>query len=219
MDMPATNCRVRPYKPGNIPGHLVYDRDFKWPMAPTYDGGQADLRVIPMDHNWLDLASCEMDPARKLEFVTALHLEKHIVFGYVFRRSDFPWLMSWLNFTGDESAARGLEFSTQTFDISHRETVAMSPLFGIPTFRWLPADRKSSALPDVLYEGPGGIQQNRRCNSRWRKITILDHSEEFGAGGLTGSLARESGSFAENSEFLGEFGGVDHSPSQLPTYT
>ena len=51
VDMPATNCRVRPYKPGPIPGRLVYERDFKWPMAPTDDDGQADLRLIPTDHN------------------------------------------------------------------------------------------------------------------------------------------------------------------------
>jgi len=43
-----------------------YDKDFKWPSAPTNDGGQADLRVIPTDHNWLDLASCQMDPRRRL---------------------------------------------------------------------------------------------------------------------------------------------------------
>ena len=60
VDMPATNCRVRPYKPGAIPGHLVYDKDFKWPMAPTVDGGRADIRVYPTDHAWLDLASCSV---------------------------------------------------------------------------------------------------------------------------------------------------------------
>jgi hypothetical protein len=56
VDMPASNCRVRPYKPGAFPGHLVHDHDFKWPMAPTNDGGLADLRVIPADHHGLDLA-------------------------------------------------------------------------------------------------------------------------------------------------------------------
>ena len=50
--------------------------------------------------------------------------------------------MSWMNYTGDARAARGMEFSTQPFDISHQETVAMSPLFGTPTFRWLPAKAK-----------------------------------------------------------------------------
>ena len=82
VDMPASNCRVRSYKPGTIPGRLVYNHDFKWPMAPTNDGGHADLRIIPTDHNWLDLASCQMDPGRRFAFVTVLHLEKHLVSGY-----------------------------------------------------------------------------------------------------------------------------------------
>jgi hypothetical protein len=177
VDMPATNCRVRPYKPGPIPGHLVYDRDFKWPMAPTVDGGMADIRVIPTDHNWLDLASCQMDPGRRLGFVTALHLEKHVVYGYVFRRQDYPWLMSWMNFTGDDRAARGMEFSTQPFDISHRETVAMSPLFGTPTFRWLPAKAKIETRFLIFYtKVPEGFLGIDDVTLEGGKLTIIDRS-------------------------------------------
>jgi hypothetical protein len=177
VDMPATNCRVRPYKPGGIPGHLIYDRDFTWPMAPTNDGGQTDIRLIPTDHNWLDLASCQMDPTRRLEFVTALHLEKHLVYGYLFRRVDYPWLMSWMNFTGDNRAARGMEFSSQPFDISHRETVAMSPLFGTPTFRWLPAKAKIETRFLIFYTRvPEGFTKIDDVTLDAGKLTISDHS-------------------------------------------
>jgi hypothetical protein len=177
VDMPATNCRVRPYKPGNIPGHLVYDKDFRWPMAPTNDGGQADLRLVPTDHNWLDLASCQMDPARRLEFVTALQLEKHLVYGYVFRRDDYPWVMSWMNFTGDDRAARGMEFSTQIFDVSHREIVAMSPLFGAPTFRWLPAKSKIETRFLMFYARvPETFTKIDDVTLDNGKIAIRDHS-------------------------------------------
>ena len=177
VDMPAKNCRVRPYKPGSIPGHLVYGKDFKWPLAPTVDGGQADLRVIPTDHNWLDLASCQLDPARKLEFVTALQLEKHLLFGYVFRHEDYPWLMSWMNFTGDNHAARGMEFSTQPFDISHRETVSMSPLFDTPTFRWLPAKSKIETRFLMFYTRvPEDFTKIDDVMFENGKLTILDHS-------------------------------------------
>lgn len=177
VDMPATNCRVRPYKPGGIPGHLVYDKDFQWPIAPTSDGGTADLRVIPTDHNWLDLASCQMDPKRRLAFVTALHLEKHLVYGYVFRRDDYPWLMSWMNFTGNDRAARGMEFSSQPFDISHRETVAMSPLFGTPTFRWLPAKSTIETRFLLFYTRvPDDFTKIDEVTLDGGKLTIVDHS-------------------------------------------
>ena len=177
VDMPVTNCRVRSDKPGEIPGHLIHDKDFRWPMAPTTDGGQADLRVIPTDHNWLDLASCQIDPARTLGFVTALHLERHLVFGYVFRREDYPWLMSWMNFTGDKRAARGMEFSTQPFDISHRETVAMSPLFGVPTFRWLPAKSKMETRFLLFYaKVPDGFTRIDEVMLKDGNLTVIDHS-------------------------------------------
>jgi hypothetical protein len=141
VDMPADQCRVRPEKPGPIPGRLVYLKDFRWPLAPTKEGGQADLRSVP-EENYLDLASCRIEPGRRLGYVTALQLKKRVMFGYVFRREEYPWLMSWMNYTGTERAARGMEFATQPFDVSHRETVEANPMFGIPTFRWLPAKAK-----------------------------------------------------------------------------
>jgi hypothetical protein len=141
VDMPATQCRVRAEKPHALPNRLVFLRDFTWPMAPTVNGGQADLRSIPAQ-NYLDLASCQMDPKRTLGFVSALQLGKHLLFGYVFRREEYPWVMSWMNYTGDRRAARGMEFSTQPFDVSRREAIDANPIFGTPTFRWLPAKSK-----------------------------------------------------------------------------
>jgi hypothetical protein len=177
VDMPALNCRVRPFKPGPIPGHLAYERDFQWPLAPTTDSRQADLRLVPTDANYLDLASCQMDPKRKWAFVTALQLDKDLLFGYVFRQQDFPWLMSWMNYTGDNRAARGMEFSTQPFDISHQETVAMSPLFGTPTFRWLPAKATLQTRFLMFYvrvpEGFTGIDDVVLDGG---KLTVVDRS-------------------------------------------
>ena len=174
VDMPARNCRVRPFKPGPIPGRLVYERDFQWPLAPTNDNAPADLRLVPTGHDYLDLASCQMDPTRTLAFVTALHLDKHLLFGYVFRRQDYPWLMSWMNYTGDNRAARGMEFSTQPFDVSHQETVAMSPLFGTPTFRWLPARAKLFLL--FYVRAPDGFTRIDDVVLEAGKITVVDRS-------------------------------------------
>jgi hypothetical protein len=177
VDMPATSCRVRPFKPGDIPGHLVYGKDFTWPMAPVIGGGEADIREIPTDHNWLDLASCEMDPSRTFAFVTALHLEKHLLYGYLFRREDYPWVMSWMNFTGDDRAARGMEFASQPFDISHRETVAMSPLFGAPTFRWLPGKSKIETRFVIFYTRvPEVFTMIDDVTLKDGKLTIVDRS-------------------------------------------
>jgi hypothetical protein len=141
VDMPAGRCRVRAEKPGPIPGRLEPLKDFTWPMAPLRKGGSANLLGVP-EEAALDLASCQIDPGRTYGYVTAFREDRRLLFGYVFRREEFPWLMSWMNYTGNAQAARGIEFSTQPFDVSHRETVDAHELFGTPTYRWLPAKSK-----------------------------------------------------------------------------
>jgi hypothetical protein len=141
IEMPATRCRVRAEKAGST-GKLAYLKDFDWPMAPLTSGGFVNLLTVPEGETSLDLASCLMDPARQYAYVTALRADKQLIFGYVFRREEYPWLMNWMNYTGNARAARGIEFSTQPFDVSHRETVDAHEMFGAPTYKWLPAKSK-----------------------------------------------------------------------------
>jgi hypothetical protein len=176
VDMPATECRVRAEKPHAIPNRLVFLRDFTWPMAPAVDGGQADLRSVP-ERNYLDLASCRMDPKRALGFVTALQSGKHLLFGYVFRREEYPWVMSWMNYTGNARAARGMEFSTQPFDVPRRETVEANPLFGTPTFRWLPAKSKIQSRFLLFYaRAPEGFTRVDDITWAGGVLTIEDRA-------------------------------------------
>jgi hypothetical protein len=141
IDIAATHCRVRARKAGST-GKLAYGKDFAWPLAPLTEGGTVDLTTIPVNETSLDLAACQIDPARTNGYITALRPDKHLIFGYVFRREEYPWVMSWMNYTGNARAARGFEFSTQPFDISHRETVDAHEMFGTPTYKWLPAKAK-----------------------------------------------------------------------------
>jgi hypothetical protein len=141
IDMPAARCRVRAEKPELGPGRLEPLKDFDWPMAPLRKGGSVSLLDVPEDAS-VDLASCQIRTDRVYGYVTAFRQDKRLLFGYVFRRQDFPWLMNWMNYTGNEKAARGIEFSTQPFDVSRREAVDAHEMFGTPTYRWLPAKSK-----------------------------------------------------------------------------
>ena len=177
VDMPALSCRVRPFKPGAIPGRLVYDRDFQWPMAPTNDNGQADLRLVPTDNNYLDLASCQMDPKRKLAFVTALHLEKHLLFGYVFRQA-------------------GLSVADELDELHRRQPGRARHGVFHPAVRYFPPGdggdesvvrhthvslaagegQTPDAVPDVLCEGPEGFSRIDDVVLEGGKLTIVDRS-------------------------------------------
>ena len=141
IDISATQCRVRAQKAGST-GKLAYDKDFMWPVAPLTNGGTVDLTLVPNEAPWQELAACQVNPARANGYIAAQRPDKHLVFGYVFRREEYPWVMNWMNYSGNARAARGFEFSTQPFDVSHRETVDAHQMFGTPTYKWLPAKAK-----------------------------------------------------------------------------
>jgi hypothetical protein len=80
--------------------------------------------------------------------VTALNTAKRLLIGYVFLREEFPWVQHWTSYAPTGKLARGLEFSTQPFDVPRREVISAAPLFGAPMFRWLAA--KSSIQTHFL---------------------------------------------------------------------
>jgi hypothetical protein len=80
-----------------------------------------------------------MDPSRTYAYATALHPQKRLIVGWVWRTSDYPWLQNWESYPATGKLARGLEFSTQPFDIPRREAVDMHQMLGAPTYQWLPA--------------------------------------------------------------------------------
>lgn len=165
FEMPAVRAKTRPYETtgGPTPRRFASDKEFKWPMVPLRDGTLVDIRTAPASGGSGDHSTQLLDRSKPYGWVTAIHPGKKLIVGWIFRTSDFPWLQNWESFPTSDKLARGLEFSTQPFDISRRDAVGMNPLFGAPTFRWLPA--KSSVETDfaVFYthvpDGFGAVKE------------------------------------------------------------
>ena len=148
VDMSPNRARTRPRKEASRSGlahRLVGDREFSWPMAPARSGGLIDLRAAPRESHSLDHTGHRMDAGGEWAFVTALHPEKRLLLGYLFRPEEFPWLQTWEFYPRDRMLARGLEFGTQAFDLPRREVVTQGRLFGTLLYRWLPARSKIEA--------------------------------------------------------------------------
>jgi hypothetical protein len=138
--MPAFKAKTKAYQmQPNSTRQLPSFVDFTWPMAPTTDGQRFDVRTAPMKPNSLDHTTTLLDPSRRLVYVTALHLDKRLLIGWVFRREEFPWVQTWLSYPGPNRMTRGLEFSTQPFDLTRAEVLKSGPLFESPVLRILPA--------------------------------------------------------------------------------
>ncbi|MDZ4802659.1 MAG: hypothetical protein SGI92_31240 [Bryobacteraceae bacterium] len=140
VDQSGTQSRSRPYNAAQK-GRRSLDsgKDFTWPAAPLASGSTVDLRTAPISGATMDHSTTRQDTAQPNSWVTAVNPKMGRLIGWVWRTSDFPWLQNWQNYPEQGVLARGLEFSTQPWDVPRREAVALNPMMGNPTFRWLPA--------------------------------------------------------------------------------
>jgi hypothetical protein len=93
-----------------------------------------------------------------------------VVFGYVWQRSDFPWLGVWEeNCSRKQSPwngrtrARGMEFGVSPFPETRRAMIERQTLFNTACYRWLPARARvevnyyaaiarATAIPETIEE-------------------------------------------------------------------
>jgi hypothetical protein len=183
VDMSGTRAstRVHPPRPNPLPRRFASARDFTWPMAPAADGSVIDVRSAPTNPGSIDHATTLMDPARRLAFVTALNTARQCLLGYIFRREEYPWLQDWESYQPNLRMYRGLEFSSQPFDVPRREVIDLRSMFDAPVYRWLPAKSRigsrfllfytrtpagMSRIDDVRLEGGNIIVEDRKAGKR-----------------------------------------------------
>jgi len=142
--------------------------EFDWPRAPRRDGGIEDLRVLTGAASSSAFTTHLMDPAREHAFFAAFAPAARLVFGYVWKRADFPWLGIWEeNYSrthapwNGKTLARGMEFGVSPMPESRRQMIDRGKLFGTPAYRWLPAKARleveyyavtacADAIPETL---------------------------------------------------------------------
>jgi hypothetical protein len=180
VEMSATYAMTRSHESqSDTPPHrLASSRPFTWPMAPGRNGEAIDVRLTPAQVPIGDHTTSLMDPTRRLVFVTAFHPDRRLLFGYVFRREEFPWTQLWEFYPdGSRPIARGLEFATQPFDVPRREVIQTNTLFDTPTYRWLPA--KSTIVSAFLLfytRTPAGFSKVDEVTLDNGTLTIVDRT-------------------------------------------
>jgi hypothetical protein len=126
--------------------YLVAGADFDWPRAPRIDGGVADLSRFTDAPRSSAYTAHLMDRSRGDAFFVAFSPNARLAFGYVWRRSDFPWLGIWEEnrsrtappWNGQE-VTRGMEFGVSPFPETRRRMIDRGHLYNESTYRWIPA--------------------------------------------------------------------------------
>ena len=192
FDIPATRAKVCPasYSPGFS---LQPDAELTWPNAPTKERRGMNLRTTPalrFGHYTAQL----LNPELEIAFIAACNPRLKLLVVYAFQRADFPWVGNWeerYNRTAapwrGKTFCRGLEFSTTPFAIPRRQTIEQGPLFGEPTYRWLPAKSKAQVrFLILLVEVPEAFRGVARVSVGKRRIDV-----ESGVRGRTLSVAAD----------------------------
>jgi hypothetical protein len=179
VDMSAVRGMTRSYdsQSANPPHRLADYREFTWPMAPGVDGQLIDVRSAPATAPVGDHTTSLMDQTRDLVYVTALHPDRRLLLGYLFKRSEFPWTQLWENYPANGRLARGLEFAVQPFDMPRRDVIQQNTLLGAPTYRWLPAKSTIRASFVMFYTPtPEGMRRVDDVRLEGRQIVVEDRS-------------------------------------------
>ena len=114
---------------------------------------------------------------RRLAYVTALNTARHYLLGYIFQREEFPWMMSYMNYTANGWLARTLEFATQPFDMPRRSMVEQNRMFDTAVYRWLPAKSKIATRFLLFYvKSPEGMTRVDDVRLENGKLVVEDRA-------------------------------------------
>ncbi len=148
----ATRSKVSEQDFGGPNGYMKIGAEFDWPYVPRIGGGIADLRVYSKAPASAGFTTSLMDPHREQTWFAAYSPDSKFAFGYVWKRTDFPWLGIWEeNHSRQQppwngkTMTRGMEFGASPMPESRRAMIERGSLFGIPGYRWIEAKRKLTA--------------------------------------------------------------------------
>jgi hypothetical protein len=126
-------------------------QDFIWPELPKDGGSYEDLRVFTSAASSSAFSTHLMDDSRESAWFLAWSPAKKLVFGYVWHRSDFPWLGIWEeNYSrqsppwNGQTLTRGMEFGASPLPETRRQMIHRNSLFGVPAYRWIAAGTKTT---------------------------------------------------------------------------
>jgi hypothetical protein len=131
--------------PGTKGRTLSNSKDFDWPRTSR----NQDLQLYTNEPASGGFDTVLMDPHRDRAFFFAFSPKTKVLFGYVWIRSDFPWLGIWEeNYNrkqppwNGKTLTRGMEFGASPIPESRRKMIERNSLFGMPCYRWIPAKTK-----------------------------------------------------------------------------
>jgi hypothetical protein len=162
FEVPATRSKTFEGEFGDVFPSGV---DFDWPFAPRRDGGTLDLRTYTSAPVSAGFTTHLMDPSREDAFFAAWSPSSKVLFGYRWKRADFPWLGIWeenhsrrgVPWNGN-TLTRGMEFGVSPMPETRRKMIERGSLFGVPGYAWIGAGQSLSVHYSAFIRQSDGLQ-------------------------------------------------------------
>ena len=140
--------------------------DFDWPYLPGSGGSRRDLQVYTSARTSGGFSTHLMDPHRENAFFFAWSPASKVLFGYIWKRSDFPWLGLWEENHSRQNPpwngrtmTRGMEFGASPMPESRRKMIERNSMFGVPGYLWIPAKSRITVVYWALITTAKSIPQ------------------------------------------------------------
>ena len=154
-----------------------------WPLAYTTESNTCDMQTSSGDCS--GVYSYTIAEEDRYGWITAYSPKDKLLIGYIWKRSDYPWVNCWIH-SGEEGIRyRGLEFGTtgihQSIDKIH--AAGYTKLFNEPTVMVMDAgDQRYFAYTAFLLEPPAGFKGMQTMHIGREGImykAIGDHTEQL----------------------------------------
>lgn len=128
-----------------------------WPVAKDDRNNLVDLRNPHASYN--AVYTFIVDPKEEFGWITAFSPTHHLLFGYVWKRTNYPWVHLWQHYNHDLIQYRGIEFGTAGIHQPFREILSTAPfVFGENTFEYIDAGESiSKGYCSFIHDAPVGF--------------------------------------------------------------
>jgi len=147
--------------------YLRRSAEFEWPNAPRPDGRTTDRRLFTCEPRSSAYTAHLMNGNGVTAFFVAFSPASKLAFGYLWNASDFPWMGIWEENCSraappwnGQTIACGMEFGVSPFPETRRAMVDRGRLFGVPTYRWLPANRQIDATYWIVLQRADDVPES-----------------------------------------------------------
>jgi hypothetical protein len=147
---------------------------FHWPAALNADGARVNLRELSTDPN-PNVVSFAIEETHG--WVTATSPTHHLLLGYLWKTSDYPWVSLWRDVRNGKPSARGLEFGSTGLHQPFPVLAQVGSIWNRPVYEFLDAsESRAKSYTSFQIPIPDGFQGVQSIEVTPSKLVLRERS-------------------------------------------